>query len=94
MLKTEVFLEFDHSLAGVIIDKGENSQYDSKLRNTNAGTAKGINNIPGMTKPGRLGKDEPANQGRKSETLIVALRENVAAGSITNQKTFADLTRT
>ena len=48
----------DDGLAGTVINEGEDGEDDCKLWDADAGGAKGVNNGPGMAKPGDFGKDE------------------------------------
>ena len=84
MLEAEIVLILYYALTSVIINKGEDGQDDSKLRNTNTSVTKGIYNRPGVTKPGDFGKNETTNESRKCKVVIASLRQNVATASVTD----------
>ena len=86
MLKPEFFLVFDHGGTCRVIDKGENRKNDGKLRNTNTGRAKGVDNAPGTREPGDFCEYETANKRSKRKILVVALNEHMPRGGVADQK--------
>ena len=76
----------DHSLAGAVVDEGEECQNDGELRHLDAAIAVCITDEPEMADPGNLGEDEAADEGRESMLLVIALDKDMARGAVADKK--------
>ena len=82
----EIFAVLDDGLAGAVVNKSENSKDNGQLRDADAGVAKGVNDGPGMAKPGDFGEDQATGEGSKEKIVIVGLDKHVAGGGIADEE--------